>query len=793
MTIRAILCGLILALGIACGTYFNDFVMRQTMIIATHFPVAVFGPVLIALLAVGPLLKAMRAEPLRPTEVAVIVAIGLAACAWPGSGFWRYAPSVSGTPGYWYRTAPSWQAQGVMSYVPGGSAELAQGQVFDWPKFGQALVAAGEQGGDRVPAALWRAIGEPAQNAARSLAREPQRQFDDRRVLLPAVNQALHDRALFASVAPGALPADAADHDVVAHNRTVLAEAMPELVAPLPQGEGAILPPRNTAAIDTLLAGTGAGVAESFDAVPWSAWWPTLRLWAGVALALGLGTLCLALIVHPQWSRRELLSYPIARFVEEIGQREPNRGWPAVAYHRAFWIALAGVLAVHVINGLDVWFNTGVKVMLNMPFGPLRSLFPDASRVPLSFGLFEPRIYFTVIAFAFFLPQTVSLSLGLAQPLFVAVGAVMLANGLTWEYDKTEPSKTAFLRLGAFIGMALIILYTGRRYYGNVAASAVGFPRFRETPAYATWAARGFVASVAAGVALLVSGGLGWDLAILLVALFTLTWLVTTRIVCETGSFFVTNPYYPATIVTGLLGFEAMGPSGFLLITMASWVLMADPRESLMPYVANALHMVDRGGVSPGRASKWLVLACVASLVVAGVATLTLQYQHGLLSMSSEYSKQWVPSVPFERLSAELARTESLGTLQSAVQAAPITRFSLLNPWDGAAPWTGIGLALVVGCAAARLRLPWWPIHPVLFLMWGTYANANFAFSFFIGWLIKVSVTGLGGAKAYHNVKPIMVGIVSGELLAMGLWTVVGATYYLVTGQPPSSYTIFPG
>ncbi|NJL32158.1 MAG: hypothetical protein HC898_11345, partial [Phycisphaerales bacterium] len=50
-----------------------------------------------------------------------------------------------------------------------------------------------------------------------------------------------------------------------------------------------------------------------------------------------------------------------------------------------------------------------------------------------------------------------------------------------------------------------------------------------------------------------------------------------------------------------------------------------------------------------------------------------------------------------------------------------------INRWLSAAPsseslfWAGLGLSLVIATALARLRLPWWPIHPVMFIFWGTY------------------------------------------------------------------------
>ena len=706
----------------------------------------------------------------------MVVALGLAACGWPGSGFWRYTAGVTVMPSYLQRTSPSWQAQGVMAYVPGGPEELAPGQVLDWQRFALALTAADPA--QPTAAALAAELDAPARAAAEALADISADLRTERGTLLRGVNAALL-----------ALPPPSDDTSA----RDALAAELPGVVAPAPPGSGGLFAGgRSTPEVESLIIGRGGSDTLTLD-IPWHTWLPTLRLWVGTGLALGLASLCLALIVHPQWSRRELLAYPIAQLVSELTARAPHRLLPEIARSRLFWIGLASVFAIHLLNGLNTWFETNVYIDLTLPFYELRELFPYASQVPLNFGLFSPRLYFTVIAFAFFLPRNVSFSVGIAELVFVAVGAVMLANGAEWGYEKTEPSTTGFLRFGAFVGMAVMIAYTGRRYYTNVAASAVGFHRLPETPRYAPWAARGLVASVLAAVYLLTTGGLAWDLAVLMIALFMLSWLVLSRVVCETGTFFITNPFLPATILMGLMGFEAIGPTGLVVATLASWIIIADPREAVLPFLSNALQILDRGGVRTGRGSGWLVVALVLSMLVAGFFTLAQQHQQGLLAMANPYATEFVPSIPFNSLATRLGEADALGTLSAAMQAQPITRFASLDVDADSLTAGLIGLVLVLLCAVLRLRVPWWPIHPILFVMWGTYALACFSFSFLLGWMIKSVAVRVGGARSYATLKPLMVGLISGELLAVLFWSIVGAAYYFTTGLQPAVYQVFPG
>jgi hypothetical protein len=103
-----------------------------------------------------------------------------------------------------------------------------------------------------------------------------------------------------------------------------------------------------------------------------------------------------------------------------------------------------------------------------------------------------------------------------------------------------------------------------------------------------------------------------------------------------------------------------------------------------------------------------------------------------------------------------------------------------------------LGLFLVLGTSAARLRLPWWPLHPVAFLVWDTYPIIVFGPSFLLGWVIKAAVVGLGGASAHHALRPSMIGVIAAELVGGLFWIVVGIVYYFATGQRPASYAIFP-
>jgi hypothetical protein len=222
-------------------------------------------------------------------------------------------------------------------------------------------------------------------------------------------------------------------------------------------------------------------------------------------------------------------------------------------------------------------------------------------------------------------------------------------------------------------------------------------------------------------------------------------------------------------------------------------LLIGDPREVLMPYLCHGLKLADgKGQTPPRRIAPWLLGVMLASFGVAGVVTLTLQYNHSVIQVGNDWSTHQLPRMTFDTFARLAADSAAKDSLVEATSATGLERLALVSPFDDALLWSGIGFALVLGVAALRLRVSWWPLHPVAFLVWDSYANIMFGPSFLLGWMIKATVVWLLGARGYHAVKPLMIGIIAGELLSGLFWMGIGLVYYLTTGKTPVTYSIFP-
>ncbi len=973
MSIRSVILGLLLGLAICVATYFNDAVINQTKLIGNFFPVSVFGVLVVVLLGVNPLLGSGR---LTGRELAVIAAIGLAACGWPGSGFFRTFNTSVAMPSYLIRNNASWQAAKVMSYVPGGSAELGEGHVSDWTGLARQLLAGAngttaetgtgdrEAGDNPEPAgAVWAALPSDVhhilvgavehgrmdpverqrllytlnilittddfwQNPAIRNAIPPQvnerllaekQRIEQRRKNLTdqiaALQSQLHEAR--AQAAPLRQPVErereeaearrrnldteraalldqrdmlerrreliaAERRDLVAQrssdappdegiladldkqidairrqfqevqaatgqidaelrqvrrelgrlgrqltkidrpvhqvfdtvrlrelqleqlaeqaegvhrrlNRAALVAAFSPHLAPMPTGEGWLLSggEADPMAVGIMQQGWDGNLTLGPLQLPWKSWAPVLMLWVPVALMIGVAAVCLTLVVHPQWAERELLPYPIARFVQELVQTSEGRRLPDVAYSKLFWLGAVIVLTIHVINGLYAWELTFVRVLLSYNFLPMRSLFENASQAPQAWAMFLPTIYFAVIGFAFFLRTEVSLSLGLVGVAYMVLASILYGYGVPVDHNWLKPGNHSLILFGAWFGAALMILYTGRWYYLNVLGGVFGLPRSKDVPVYAVWAARALLLCLFIAVWVLTRSGLDWMLSLTVVAMVMMLFLVLTRISTETGAFFIQPGWLPVGVLAAVMGEQALGPTAYFLVAITSVILVVDPREALMPYVANALRIGQQAGAPPRRSAGVLITMVVLAFGASLLTTMMFQYNFGVDPVD-QWAVSDVPGMAPSNTTALVGELSAREELTAAMHVNGLERLSAIRPQKGAMGWIVTGLLLVLTCAWARLRFAWWPIHPVIFMVFGSVAAMRFAASFFIGWAIKVAVVRLGGTRSYHTVQPLMIGLIAGEIVAVLVWTVVGAIYFWSTGTVPVRYDIFP-
>jgi hypothetical protein len=152
-----------------------------------------------------------------------------------------------------------------------------------------------------------------------------------------------------------------------------------------------------------------------------------------------------------------------------------------------------------------------------------------------------------------------------------------------------------------------------------------------------------------------------------------------------------------------------------------------------------------------------------------------------------------VPKFSFEDNNSVVRTLESQGSLRISDSLSGWERFAHMVPQTSLVIAFSTTFLLVLLFTFLRHRFARWPFHPLIFLVLGTYQSQHLAFSFLVGWAIKKSATKYGGASLYRKLRPLMIGLVAGEVLAGVIPLIIGAIYHQVTGNPPKPFRILPG
>jgi hypothetical protein len=355
-----------------------------------------------------------------------------------------------------------------------------------------------------------------------------------------------------------------------------------------------------------------------------------------------------------------------------------------------------------------------------------------------------------------------------------------------------QPKPKTFLAFGAYLAMFGSLLMMGRRYYSQVFRKPLLLPATDEPGTAAVWGARVFLVGVAGMTAMLCGVGVDWQIALAYTALTVILFVVMSRILAETGAFFIQAWWFPCAALAGLFGAKALNPQTALILMCVTTVLMVDPREALMPFMVNSLKLLDLRRIRLGRSAGLCALALVIGLIVAIPVTLYFQYDRGM-NQQDGWATRMVPSYAFDETVRQKQRLIAQGTLDQANAVSGWNRFAHMAPNVPCMLAFGSGAALVLLCVAGRLRFSRWPLHPVLFLIWTSYPAKAMAASFLIGWMIKVAVARYGGAGGYNHFKPLMFGLIAGDMLGGVIPMIIGLIDYLLTGTPPPQFLILPG
>jgi hypothetical protein len=515
--------------------------------------------------------------------------------------------------------------------------------------------------------------------------------------------------------------------------------------------------------------------------IPFAAWVRPALTWGVFIFAVYGAMICLVTIVRRQWFENERLPFPLAQIqLALVEQPPPGRFFNSILSCRTFWLAFGAVLLLHTYNGLWNYFP---RYIARIPLG--YSIHDVLSELPWSYldsKIKDNIVFFTVLGVAYFLPGPISFSLWFFYILFNL-------HRLWLGISTGDPINQGRFddHFGGIIAYVLMILFIGRHHFRIVIAQAFRGERDDEPReifmpySLAFW---GFAGCALVMCVWLMLAGMNLFGAVVTVVLMITLLLIITRVIAETG--FIHGQLQASMVKPwGLMiaaGVKQPVPMETYYIGRLLQSVWYDFREVVPVYTSHAMKVMDGLHVPTRRSTGVKIIGLL-------LGSLLLGYVVSFGSMLwMEYTFEQARNETHEPVNYWGSRDNPQQQVMDPTVSYAQGQYQVTHSVAG---HLGFGFVFTSLLAFLRLRYPWWPLHPVGFLMVPTFGAAHLWFSIMLGWLARALILRFGGAKFYLDAKPFFIGLIVGESIAAGGWLIVGIVLSAM-GVPYRPVTIMP-
>jgi hypothetical protein len=501
------------------------------------------------------------------------------------------------------------------------------------------------------------------------------------------------------------------------------------------------------------------GNATVYGAYLWE-WLVPVLVWSSILFTIIGVMLCVNVVIRRPWVDGERLTFPLVSLPLEMAQGGgENPFWKS----RAMWAGAALAGALESLNSLN-WIYPAFPLV---PIKPTRleALLVDPPWNGI--GMLAVAFYPFMIGVAFLLTLDVSFSCWFFYLLVKA--ELVLATALGYREPNAGPGLARMPYIGeqaagAFLGLALFILWTARRRLREVwRAALTGAPRAKDEILSYRTAVLGVGVGVVALVLFFAALGLPAWIGLGFFAVYFLFQLIITRIVAEAGAGWTFGPQFNAHSLL----FAGGGTSAFslreqVLLTYVQWIDM-EYRDSPMPQQLQAMKMSQSAAVPRRTLLIALLLAAAIGILAAYWANLHLYYTYGA---SSAKTRPWITSVGQQPWRA----------LRSWIDDP-------MPPDPTGLAAVGVGALVVTFLALARQQILWWPFHPIGYAVANTASMDYMFMPFMVAWALKAAILHYGGMRLYRLTRPFFLGLILGDYLIPTLWAIwgllIGAQMYM--------------
>lgn len=496
--------------------------------------------------------------------------------------------------------------------------------------------------------------------------------------------------------------------------------------------------------------------------IPIEVWVGPLFWWLSLIVVLYFVCFCLVVVVRKQWVEYERLAFPLVEVPLLLTQESEDSALPPMLRSRAFWIGCALPLGLILFN-VGSYFHPG-SPQIPIHQNNLVPLIPGAPSVNLI-------LYFPVVGFTYLVPTAISFSVWFFYLLVLFETSLLSATNITVgpeAFAWTESPVLAWQSYGAFVAMVLWSLWMGRHHFLAVGSAVIGGKGVaddgEEMISYRLAVCGGLV-GIAYLLAWLCSAGMDLHIAIFFLVGALVIFLGITRIVAQSGLYYLTTPMTAQGLTLAVTG-TGIGPHNLMALALC-YAWCGDVQSTFMP---TAAHAVKLHGLYQNRRSLGLVwalgLAVVVGFAAAALLTLHLCYEYGAGNLRSWFFN-----------SAEGAGGKAFNAVTQ----------QLRNPLE--TDWTKLGFFGLGGLVYSLLsvchyRFVWWPLHPIGLTMATIWMLKRTAASIFLAWFLKRTILRFGGAGLYRRMRPFFIGLVIGFFAGVGISYAVDVIWFFGKGHP---------
>lgn len=510
---------------------------------------------------------------------------------------------------------------------------------------------------------------------------------------------------------------------------------------------------RNEGAIKSFYDGLSSG-----ESIPWKMWITPLFIWAIYVLIMYFVMICLSVLLRKQWVEIEKCAFPLVKLPIEMSEQQSGL-LNSFFKSRLMWVGFALPVFIHTINGLNSFFP---KVPHIPGFGdsPTTSFWLDPFLVGRPWDALRPFqivVFWSMVGFSYLLTLEVSFSLWFFflffkfQCLLASLLGFRITGGpgVGW----TGYTFSAAQEVGACLTFAVLALWKARYHIKNIFRSA-----FHQRPAVSNSPSEmiphrlttfGLIMGIFLLVLLNCFMGMSLRFAFMFVIFLMGVYITLTWLVISGGIPFVNPSFSAQGFFLRVLGTSRINPSSMTSLFMHPRGLTWDLREFMMPNVMNSLKASDEVRIKQRHLLIGMVPAMILGLFASYYSVLKVCYKYGAVNL------------------IHLAWSGYLDQLNSVL-------ISKTGP-----DWANTGFIIFGGTFMLFLTwirniFVWWPIHPIGYIMFGSWASFKLWFSIFLGWIMKYGILKHGGLKVYRTARPAFLGLVLGEITCAGIWAIIG-------------------